>query len=106
MPLHSGHMPCGSLNENAKPAPTCGLLRRDQSSRRKELTSVTVPSVERDPPPSRRWSTTIAVDRFVMRSASGWPSLGRNPRTNAENVSLSWRWASAAIGIEASDDWV
>ncbi len=66
--------------------------------------SVTVPSVERDPPPRRFWSTTIAVDRFSIRSASGWPSLGRNPRTNAENVSLSWRWASAAMVSNTSDD--
>jgi hypothetical protein len=66
--------------------------------------SVTVPSVERGPPPSRRWSTTMAVDRFSIRSASGRPSLGRNPRTNAVNVSFSWRCASAAIVSKASED--
>src|SRR5690606_6736413 len=61
-------------------------------------------SVERAPPPRRFWSTTIAVDRPSIRSASGWPSLGRNPRTNAEKVSLSWRCASAAIASNTSDD--
>ena len=66
--------------------------------------SVTVPSVERGPPPRRRWSTITAVERFSIRSASGWPSLGRKPRTNAENVSLSWRCASAAMVSNTSDD--
>ena len=66
--------------------------------------SVTVPRVERAPPPRRFWSTTIAVDRPSIRSASGWPSFGRKPRTNAENVSLSCRCASAAIVSNTSDD--
>jgi hypothetical protein len=97
-------MPCGSLNPNTLLYPRCGVLRRENSSRRNELMSVTVPSVERLPPPSRFWSTTIAVERFSIRSASGWPSFGRKPRTNAENVSLSWRCASAAIVSKTSDD--
>ena len=41
---------------------------------------------------------------LTIRSASGCPSLGRKPRTNAENVSFSWRCASAAMVSNTSDD--
>jgi hypothetical protein len=37
--------------------------------------SVIVPMVECDPPPSRFWSTTIAMLRFSIASAFGWAKL-------------------------------
>jgi hypothetical protein len=35
--------------------------------------SVMVPTVERELPPSRFWSTMIAADRLAIESTSGWP---------------------------------
>ena len=44
--------------------------------------SVIVPTVEWEPPPSRFWSTTTAMLRFSMASASGGGYRGRKLRTN------------------------
>ncbi len=52
-PEQPGHMPAGSLKPKALRLPTCGTLRRENSSRSSGLMSVTVLSVEREPPPRR-----------------------------------------------------
>src|SRR5947209_14643854 len=42
--------------------------------------SVTAPSGECEPPPRRFWSTTSAMLRFSIASASGvWPEPGKEP---------------------------
>src|SRR4051794_40284026 len=66
--------------------------------------SVIVPTVEREFPPIRFWSITMAADRFSMTSTLGRPYLGIRLRTNAVYVSLSWRPASAAMVSKTSDD--
>src|SRR5690349_16297721 len=71
-PLHSGHIPCGSLNEKALELPTYGLPTREKSSLRIDEISVAVPIVECEPPPIRFWSTTTAILKFSIASASGW----------------------------------
>ena len=48
IPSHSGHMPCGSLNENRLEWPTCGSPSRLKISRSIEYASVAVPTVERE----------------------------------------------------------
>src|SRR5579872_4367417 len=66
--------------------------------------SVMVPTVECDPPPRCFWSTTIAMLRFSMASASGWAYRGRKLRTNVLKVSFNWRRASEAMVSKTMDD--
>src|SRR5579872_535840 len=66
--------------------------------------SVIVPTVEWDPPPRCFWSTTIAMLRFSMASASGWAYRGRKLRTNVLKVSFNWRRASEAMVSKTMDD--
>jgi hypothetical protein len=42
--------------------------------------SVTVPTVDAEPPPSRFWSTMTAMLRFSIASASGCGKRGRKVR--------------------------
>jgi hypothetical protein len=71
------------LNEKALDEPICGLPRRLHSTRSIALASVTVPTVERGLPPSRSWSTMIAVVSPESASTSGRASVGMKPCTNA-----------------------
>jgi fused signal recognition particle receptor len=68
------------------------------------LISVIVPTVERALPPTGRWSTTMAGERFSMASASGRLYRGSRVRMNQENVSLSWRCDSTAIVSNTTED--
>ena len=52
---------------------TVGWPTRENSNRSSGLMSVTVPTVERGPPPRRFWSTITAVDNPSMNSTSGLP---------------------------------
>src|SRR5579884_2183460 len=70
-PLHSGHIPCGSLKEKALAYPTYGLPTRENKSRSSVAISVTVPTVECEPPPNLFWSTITAMLMFSIASASG-----------------------------------
>lgn len=65
---------------------------------------MTVPTVEREFPPRRRWSTMIAAERLASESASGWPYLGSSDWMKAVNVSLISRCDSAAIVPKTSED--
>jgi len=73
MPSQRGHMPCGSLKENAFEYPTYGSPARENSSRSSGAMSVIVPTVERELPAMRFWSTTIAAEMFSIVSTSGCP---------------------------------
>ena len=86
-PPHSGHAPRGSLNEYAIAPPAGGLPARENSRRSTPWMSVTVPTVECDPPPSRFWSTITAMVRFSIASASGCGYFGRKLRMNSEKFS-------------------
>nr|WP_254693437.1 hypothetical protein [Streptomyces qinglanensis] len=79
-PEQVGHIPAGSLKEKAEDSPTCGVLVRENSRRRKVQMSVTVPTVERAFPPSRRWSTTTTGDSPSMCATSGRCHFGRRLR--------------------------
>ena len=68
------------------------------------LISVTVPTLERGPPPSGFWSTTTARPRCSTASTSGCRTGGRNARTNRLKWSWSWRCASAPMVSKTSDD--
>ena len=61
----------------------CGLPRRLKSTRSMALTSVAVPTVERELAPIRSWSTMIAVVSPSSTSTSGRPRFGMKPCTNA-----------------------
>jgi hypothetical protein len=73
IPWHSRHMPAGSLNENAPEWPTWGFPTREYSRRSSGEMSVMVPTVEREFPPMRFWSTMMAAERFSIASTSGCP---------------------------------
>ncbi len=66
-------MPAGSLKESATGCGTGGVPSRAKSTRNMVYASVAVPTVERELPPILFWSTTIAAERLVSESASGWP---------------------------------
>ena len=66
--------------------------------------SVMVPTVERAPPRSRRWSTVTTAGRCSIASTAGRESAGRKPRTKAGSVSCSWRRASTAMVSKTSED--
>src|SRR3954471_10403200 len=66
--------------------------------------SVTVPTVECDPPPRRFWSTITARLRFSIASASGGGYFGRKPRMKRLKFSYSCRCASVAIVSKTMDD--
>ncbi len=72
-PAQPGHMPVGRLNENASGPPTAGVPARENSNRSSGAMSVAVPTVDREPPPRRRWSTTTTADRCSIMSTLGWP---------------------------------
>ena len=73
----------GTLNENALEDPMCGLPIRLYSTRSIAWASVTVPTVERTLPPSRSWSTRMAVVSPSSTSTSGLAIEGMKPCTNA-----------------------
>src|SRR4030042_5679152 len=50
-PLQFGHIPFGSLKPKTLEGPTCGCPMRENIRRRIVLMSVTVPTVECEPPP-------------------------------------------------------
>src|ERR1044071_3057253 len=52
-PLQFWHIPVGSLKPNTLEGPTCGFPMRENIRRRIVLISVTVPTVECEPPPIR-----------------------------------------------------
>ena len=104
-PSHSGHMPPVRLNEtfsaravptliepladtdatlkeNALGGPTCGSPSRLNRMRSMAWTSVTVPTVDRASPPTRSWSTTMAVVSPSSTSTSGRAIWGMKPCTN------------------------
>ncbi|CAM5453904.1 hypothetical protein STENM36S_04152 [Streptomyces tendae] len=97
-------MPDGSLNEYAVAAPALGVPCRENSTRSTEWMSVMVPTVEREWPPTGRWSTTMAGVRSSRASACGRSYLGSRLRTNQVNVSFSWRRDSTAIVSNTTDD--
>lgn len=103
-PSHSGHMPDGSLNEYAVAGPALGVPYLENSTRMTEYTSVIVPTVEREWPPTGRWSTTIAGERSSMASACGRSYLGSRLRMNQVKVSFSCRCDSTAIVSKTTDD--
>src|SRR6266508_6263806 len=103
-PLQFGHIPFGSLKPNTLEGPTCGCPMRENIRRRIVLMSVTVPTVEWEPPPIRFWSTTMDMLKFSMASASGWEYFGKKFRTNMLKFSLSRRCDSVAIVSNTMDD--
>ncbi len=66
--------------------------------------SVSVPTVERAPPPRGRWSTTIAGESRSMVSALGRSCLGSWLRTYQVKVSFSWRCDSTATVSKTTED--
>ena len=72
-----------TLKEKAWGGPTCGCPSRLKMIRSMALTSVAVPTVERELAPMRSWSTMIAVVRPSSRSTSGRARLGMKPCRNA-----------------------
>src|SRR5580704_17322541 len=86
-----------TLKENALGEPMCGCPSRLKRMRSIALASVAVPTVERTSPPSRCWSTMIAVVSPSSTSTSGRASVGMKPCTKALYVSLISRCDSAAI---------
>ncbi len=73
----------GTLNAYALGEPMCGSPRRLKRIRSIALASVAVPTVERASPPSRCWSTVIAVVSPSSTSTSGRASVGMKPCTKA-----------------------
>lgn len=63
-----------------------------------------VPTVDRAPPPTGRWSTTIAGVRFSIAANFGRSYRGSRLRTNQGNTSFNWRCDSAATVPNTSDD--
>ena len=73
----------GMLNANACDEPMYGCPRRENRMRSFALTSVAVPTVEREFAPMRSWSTMIAVVSPSRTSTSGRGRFGMKPCTNA-----------------------
>ena len=93
----------GMLKANACAGPMCGCPSRLNRMRSLALTSVAVPTVEREFAPMRSWSTMIAVVSPSSTSTSGRGRFGMNPCTNALYVSLIMRCDSAAIVENTSE---
>lgn len=72
-----------TLKEKAWGEPMCGFPSRLKRMRSIALASVAVPTVERGSPPSRCWSTEMAVVSPSSTSTSGRASVGMNPCTKA-----------------------
>jgi hypothetical protein len=72
-----------TLNENALGEPMGGFPSRLNRIRSIALASVAVPTVERESPPIRCWSTTIAVVSPSSTSTSGRANVGMKPCTKA-----------------------
>src|SRR6266498_894569 len=104
MPLHSRHIPLGSLKENRLALPTGGRPTREKSRRSTVAISVTVPTVEREPPPSGFWSTTTAMLRFLISSTCGGEMRGRKLRTKTLKFSFNRRCDSLAIVSNTIED--
>ena len=65
---------------------------------------MTVPTVLRLLAPRRFWSITMQGEMFRIASTGGRVSCGSRRRAYVLNVSTSWRYASAQIVSNTSDD--